>query len=903
MQPHSAPAHGAGHLLQVSRNAATQVFTTLQARGVASQLDFEHRHEVNDVNAYLEQDILNRVVIPSDAFLEQILSLDADGLAKLKENEFKKVKEDERCGRDWQVYVKTFGNPNTKETALYGPLVNFINSVLAVLFPYKRSRPLVFYNGSEKPTRGCYTTRKPDIPEGEAPNHVDIDVRKMHIYWPTLDTWLELKRTLKGSMALDTRQPVVSMKLDGEALSFTSTRLRKSHLPRTVCQLYPFYVYQLRSPSTASSSRGIEAQAVQTSQQDVQTSFHGLLADVTANNPPETPVEPTAGISTLVESHENAASDNQSDSNREKKRQKGKGGRKLPKLTKGRASSDEMDPDEEDNLVDTDRQFHTQLQCAGYGLEMLSSGLIKSHSVGIIMDSPVGIKSTFLQLAYYDRSKVILSEAIEIAKADDDDLSQAHNLDLFLAVLHQLCTLSDREQGRFQSNGDGKLFPTIKPPINPRYPVSRAPPIDDRSQNFSGSNAFHGCELLVDDKTFKLGEILYRAHGIIGRGTTVIRAKCDGEDVIVKLSFPGVNRPSEASLINEVREMAENSGHHWALNHLPKIPWSKDYELTDTPQSRLAVYLKNAHIPYKLRLLRITAQEPLKSITDPDFLKDQADYAQVFFDILQIHRWLIDHPKIFHRDISLTNIMYRKEGNVVYGVLNDLDLSTRLPPPDKATSQQRTGTKPYMSHDLLNVRWDKGHAYRHDLESLFYVMLIFCSNYDLKKVGPKNKKEPRLVQVHQYYGQWFSATNFDVYQFKGSWLRDASQKIQVTPFFSGFGNIFYLESLRKILAKGHSAKDDFTAEKESYLQAKEQGILAADDRSIDPGDFDWCTLNGNVTYEQFKRIMKDFCIPLATSPPSNKWRTLNLLTRYENHLPLNPSIFQPRPKSNPTTAN
>ncbi|KAK0479919.1 hypothetical protein EDD18DRAFT_1206282 [Armillaria luteobubalina] len=55
-------------------------------------------------------------------------------------------------------------------------------------------------------------------------------------------------------------------------------------------------------------------------------------------------------------------------------------------------------------------------------------------------------------------------------------------------------------------------------------------------------------------------------------------------------------------------------------------------------------------------------------------------YAQVFVDILQCHKWLYDHPKILHQDISMANIMYRTDDEgTVFGVLNDFDLSTLIP--------------------------------------------------------------------------------------------------------------------------------------------------------------------------------------------------------------------------------
>jgi serine/threonine protein kinase len=80
-----------------------------------------------------------------------------------------------------------------------------------------------------------------------------------------------------------------------------------------------------------------------------------------------------------------------------------------------------------------------------------------------------------------------------------------------------------------------------------------------------------------------------------------------------------------------------------------------------------------------------------------------------------------------HRDISLNNLMLRMEGDKVYGVLNDFDLAV-LRDVQSPSSKQRTGTKPFMAIDLLQ-RDAPIHMYRHDLESMFYVILWITSRF------------------------------------------------------------------------------------------------------------------------------------------------------------------------------
>jgi len=112
------------------------------------------------------------------------------------------------------------------------------------------------------------------------------------------------------------------------------------------------------------------------------------------------------------------------------------------------------------------------------------------------------------------------------------------------------------------------------------------------------------------------------------------------------------------------------------------------------------------------------------------------------------HRWLYEQVGILHRDLSLNNIMYRilKEEDAgvtvekVYGMLTDYDLSSwtaSLTPDYTKTSQQRTGTPPFMAHGLLKGT-DKLHLYRHDVESIFHIMLILATQYEIQ--APKEGK-------------------------------------------------------------------------------------------------------------------------------------------------------------------
>jgi len=87
---------------------------------------------------------------------------------------------------------------------------------------------------------------------------------------------------------------------------------------------------------------------------------------------------------------------------------------------------------------------------------------------------------------------------------------------------------------------------------------------------------------------------------------------------------------------------------------------------------------------------------------------------------------------ILHRDISPSNLMVYKNANGEWiGVLNDYDLSSTQQ--DGPSGNERTGTIPFMAIDLLKEQALKGkveHLYRHDAESLIWVLAWVCLRYE-----------------------------------------------------------------------------------------------------------------------------------------------------------------------------
>jgi len=144
--------------------------------------------------------------------------------------------------------------------------------------------------------------------------------------------------------------------------------------------------------------------------------------------------------------------------------------------------------------------------------------------------------------------------------------------------------------------------------------------------------------------------------------------------------------------------------------------------------------------------------------------------------------------------------MYRlaedAEGNPkkVHGVLTDYDLSSwtnSLNPDYTKTSQQRTGTPPYMAQDLLQGT-SPLHLYRHDIESLFYVMLLVSARHSI--AIPEGQKRPRLLMrgsTELPYEEWFNERH---YRLLGSHKLNffvTMQPIELSPDFEDFRPWFF----------------------------------------------------------------------------------------------------------------
>src|SRR6202167_79242 len=220
----------------------------------------------------------------------------------------------------------------------------------------------------------------------------------------------------------------------------------------------------------------------------------------------------------------------------------------------------------------------SMLQCASYALEMLSHGGLRSHVISALVTDDT------IQLLYYDRSIIIVSRPVNSLR----DPSR------FVAMLHAIANLTLPQLGYADVVKPAQLLD------NPRRTT----------------DIFDGLELKLSDGTrLLLGSTIFHQHGIIGRGTCVVRArrvekgKYSGTDdvawdgpLIVKLSWPAKSRMSENDIIPKARNAANHDEHRWVLKHLPKVLHAEDRHINLLSQA----LIDRMGDQYEARLLRIT---------------------------------------------------------------------------------------------------------------------------------------------------------------------------------------------------------------------------------------------------------------------------------------------------------
>ncbi|KAF8899718.1 hypothetical protein CPB85DRAFT_1439862 [Mucidula mucida] len=523
---------------------------------------------------------------------------------------------------------------------------------------------------------------------------------------------------------------------------------------------------------------------------------------------------------------------------------------------------------------DADERHSVSTQCARYALETLSSGSFHTHSFGML------VGRNELQVLYYDRSVIAVCQPFKMFDTQLESGQDLHE-QRFIAMLICQQRASLVQRGIMES-----LMPDPFLEVYSTYTAAVA-----KGQPFL--LAKRQIRLLVTNKPvlLTLGRILMREPGIIGRNTCVLEAtspEWEGLELIVKISWPPSSRVAENVFIDSIVKAVADAGDDaaWVPDHIPNLLHSQDFPLSeDTPGTRLRDYFADAstfaadkRFDYETRVCRVSVHERLYPVEQ---LTSTLQVAQVLFDVLQVHRWIYDHPRIIHRDMSIGNIMWHRRRGRICGVLNDFDLSSfrdSAGPPSK----QRTGTRPFMAHELHKVDTyghPPHHIYRHDLESLFYITTMLSCGYELQHGAPASD-DPLRPNEGSPCLSWISLTHENLYTTKREMFFDHKlipkphrSFFQFRPWLLHMHGQFYQGVIQRNFVKSAAyaarirrdmerleaeSDDDYLVEEDSDEEEQESSSRRSTSEAPGVESFDETTLGGFVTYAAFFKIMRTF---------------------------------------------
>ncbi|KDQ23804.1 hypothetical protein PLEOSDRAFT_162191 [Pleurotus ostreatus PC15] len=385
-------------------------------------------------------------------------------------------------------------------------------------------------------------------------------------------------------------------------------------------------------------------------------------------------------------------------------------------------------------------------QAAGYALELLASTCRRWATGMVITDTQVA-------LHYYDRMGAIFTKPF---KFDEEpwklalfalaigqcDLVQAGFEPLIApnvnAVLSQpLGSLKGavlnvpketRNEGSVTQGGDSdgiKFVNTLGQGVYSHFQITGDPLYIYGGLTGKGSHVLPGDLIRMEDKGATDDQ----------REEPTVPVNAKGS-MVVKLSWPMEKRPFlEAQTIDTLANKIP-----WIKRHLPRIHCALTIKGKSMGLPRHLFHNMTTAHELEQRYFTLLFADRYEHLWD---IKTVDDFQVAYVGIVECHYNASRYGKMLHRDISENNLLWTRKANEVVGVLNDWDLSTRVDVVGNSTNH-RTGTGPFMALDLLGKE-PPVHLYRHDLESLFYVLIWAAVHYDIGgKVPYSHTVDPAL---------------------------------------------------------------------------------------------------------------------------------------------------------------
>ncbi|KAG2360900.1 hypothetical protein BDR07DRAFT_102286 [Suillus spraguei] len=209
----------------------------------------------------------------------------------------------------------------------------------------------------------------------------------------------------------------------------------------------------------------------------------------------------------------------------------------------------------------------------------------------------------------------------------------------------------------------------------------------------------------------------------------------DTNELVAKLYWPEERRQSEDEILQNVYAIASEES--TVKGHIPDMVWFHKFDQTSTVKIRKSLGIQDPDAERGSRVLYIIVFRklvPITSLSGDEFLS-------AWWQVVLCHYTLWKH-NVHHRDISPSNLMVYWWNGQWIGVLNDYDLSSIER--DGPSGKERTGTVPFIAIDLLAqdaILGKVAHLYRHDAESLVWVLVWVCLRYQ----GGKLLRNGRLL--------------------------------------------------------------------------------------------------------------------------------------------------------------
>ncbi|TEB16002.1 hypothetical protein FA13DRAFT_1804799 [Coprinellus micaceus] len=331
----------------------------------------------------------------------------------------------------------------------------------------------------------------------------------------------------------------------------------------------------------------------------------------------------------------------------------------------------------------------------------------------------------------------------------------------------------------------------------------------------------------------RVSGVIRQPDELIGRATAVYKVRrrlADGsfseEEYVYKLSWPSKTRLSEIEVVEILKERLPKDAH----DHLPDVTFTRTLTAEDLKLPWLRLGLDLTSDNHKERVLRGMMGKFYHKLWEAGSIEN---FKRAWLDCVECLYLARKLGKVLHRDLSESNLMVLKcLGGEVKGVLNDWDMAKFLDreDDDPSTDEHRTGTLPFMAFNLV-IPKPSPHWFRHDLESLLWILLWAALHYNLEEGTRDAVTHPSLRDL---------TTSLDAnWRFKAAFLT-------YSPL-----------PLREIRA---GVKPEFTDLFEEWIEPLRElfvdGMMMNRRCNRDGKDCDEVTYNGIVTFKSFMEAIK-----------------------------------------------